>query len=118
MLGQEPGGHSGEMQEILPARHTQMVQFPSDGVKTSPSMWTTPLFRQPGSCSSGTPALSSEHPAPWEPHGASREEPTWESQGGARWCREGREEWMCPVLRRGGEERGEGGVHQLREGVG
>lgn len=30
-------------------RHMQMVQFPSDGVKTSPSVWTTPLLRQPAS---------------------------------------------------------------------
>lgn len=26
-----------------------MVQFPSDGVKTSPSAWATPLLRQPAS---------------------------------------------------------------------
>lgn len=75
--------------------------------------------RSPDSCSSGTPAPSSELPAPGEPRGASREGPRWESQGAAGRHREGRrEERTCPVPRRGGEEKGAGGVPPLREGVG
>ena len=46
---------------IALTRHMQMVQFPSDGVKTSPSVWATPLFRQPAK-----PGVRAGHRGAWE----------------------------------------------------